>query len=201
MTARKIADAMLVGDKSIFAIESGITRAYEGAGFHALGFIVIYVGGCRYGIHSPDAAMLAGPLGAVKERIARRGSHIVPFATEPDAGKIADAVSDAIYAPNQENIQFFNVPQPVFYKLIHSSHISWAGELDEAFDDLSYLLQFDVKDRVRLIAFKSRDDGYHHDPITLNDVWLEADKFYGILAEWTDAFEAEWMRLPKLPQI
>ena len=167
----------IIGNKSVFAIESGIAHAYEGVGFHALGFIVIYVGGRRYGIYSPDAAMLAGPLGAVKERIARRGCHIVPFATEPDAGKIADAVCDAVYATDQESIQFFNVPQPVFCNLIHSSHISWAGELDEAFDDLSFLLQFDVENRVRLIAFKNQDEGYHHDPKTLKDVWLGADEF------------------------
>ena len=44
----------------------------------------------------------------------------------------------------------------------------WAPDGDEPFDDASYVLQFDVKDRVRLIAFKS-SEGYLHDPATLSD--------------------------------
>ena len=191
---------MIIGDPSIFAIESGITNAYEGLGFHAVGFIVLHVGGRRYGIYSPDATMLAGPLGAVTERIGRRGNHIAPFAAEPDAGKIANAFRDAIYAPDQENKQFFGLPQPEFEKLVYSSHFSWDGELDEGFDDGNYLLQFDVENRVRLIAFKS-SEGYHHDPKMLRDIWLEADEYYKILQRWRAAFEAEWVAAPKKPEI
>ena len=35
---------MIVGDPSIFAIESGITKAYERPSFLALGFFVLHVG-------------------------------------------------------------------------------------------------------------------------------------------------------------
>jgi hypothetical protein len=70
---------------------------------------------------------------------------------------------------------------------------------DEAFDDGSYVLQFDVGDRVRLIAFKS-DESYRHASGTLSDVWLPADEFYNVLREWRDAFEAAWMAAPKFPE-
>jgi hypothetical protein len=72
----------------------------------------------------------------------------------------------------------------------------WAPDGDKAFDDGSCVLQFDVKDRVRLIAFKS-DDDYSYDPNTLSDVWLAAEEFYGILRQWRDTFESEWICTPK----
>jgi hypothetical protein len=61
-------------------------------------------------------------------------------------------------------------------------------------------LHFDVGQRVRLIAFKLSQckNDHHHDPKTLNDIWLEADEFYGIIQKWQMAFEAEWRATPKV---
>jgi hypothetical protein len=73
----------------------------------------------------------------------------------------------------------------------------WAPDGDEAFDDGSYVLQFDVEDRVRLIAFRS-GEGYVHDPATLSDVWLPSDDFYGVLQEWLQSFDREWTALMKV---
>jgi hypothetical protein len=72
----------------------------------------------------------------------------------------------------------------------------WAPDGDAALDDGSYVLQFDVDDRVRVIAFRCREN-FLHDPATLSDVWLSADGFYNVLQQWHDAFEAEWESLPK----
>ena len=83
---------------------------------------------------------------------------------------------------------------------IASHRITWAPDGDEAFDDGSYVLQFDVGDKVRLVAFKSGDLGHQYDPETLNDRWLEADQFYSILQQWRDAFEAEWRGMPRVPE-
>lgn len=69
----------------------------------------------------------------------------------------------------------------------------WAPDGDAAFDDGSYILQFDFEDRVRLIAFKS-DQGYSYDPATLSEVWMPAEAFYQILQQWRDSFEDEWVR-------
>lgn len=191
---------MIVGDPSSFAIESGITQAFQRLSFRALGFFVIYVIGRRYGVQSPDATMLACSFDEVKDRIARRNKHIAPFATEPGAADIADAFRCAIYAPNQEAKSFFGFPQPAFCDLIYSHHLLWAPDGDEAFDDGSYVIQFDVADRVRLIAFRSRKDSYAHDPSTLTDAWLGADDFYGILEQWRAAFEVEWETRQKVPE-
>jgi hypothetical protein len=186
---------MMIGNPAIFAIESEISRAYERLSFRALGLFVLHIGGRRYGVYKPEATMLACSFDEVQARMAFRGRHTAPFAPEPDAGAIADAFRNAIYADKQRE-SFFGIPLAEFSKFFCTpSNVSWAPS-DEAFDDGSFVLQFDVGSRVRLIAFKS-DHGYRHDPTTLSDVWLSADDFYNILREWHDAFEAEWVSAPK----
>jgi hypothetical protein len=183
---------MIVGSPCLLAIESGILEAYEQMSFRSLGFFVIHVGGRPYGRREPDSTMLACSFDEVERRIAERGRHTAPFATEPEAGKIADAFLNAIFADEQEE-RYFGIPLPEFSKFFYrgSKDCMWAPDGDEAFDDGSYVLQFDVDDRVRVIAFKCKD-GPRHDPDTLSDVWLLADDFYQVLQRWHDAFEAEW---------
>lgn len=187
---------MMIGNPAIFAIESEISRAYERLSFRALGIFVLHIGGRRYGVYKPEATMLACSFDVVQARIALRSQHTAPFASEPDGRAIADAFRNAIYADEQKE-SFFGSPLAEFCKFFYTpNNIMWAPDGDEAFDDGSYVLQFDIESRVRLIAFKS-DGGYRHDPNTLSDVWLPADDFYNILREWHDAFEAEWMSAPK----
>jgi len=187
---------LIIGNPSVFAIESGITRAYERLSFRALGFFVIHVNGRCYGKRSIDSTMLACSYDEVERRIAMRGNHTVPFAAESDGGEIADAFREALYAEKQEE-SHFGMPTSEFSDLIRSKRIMWAPDGDEAFDDGSYVLQFDVQEQVRLIAFKS-SKGYLHDPATLSDVWLAADDFYSILQHWHGAFEVEWASMPKV---
>ncbi|MBP9903781.1 MAG: hypothetical protein KBH45_20195, partial [Verrucomicrobia bacterium] len=131
---------MLIGDPSEFAIESSISIAYEELGARALGSFVIHIGGRCYGVREPDASWMACSFGAVEDRIAKRGAHTAPFATEPDAGKIADAYRDAIYATDQENEEFFGLPHSEFRDCFYSKPLVWAPDGDEAFDDWSYVL-------------------------------------------------------------
>jgi hypothetical protein len=91
----------MIGSPSVLAVESSITRAYERLSCRALGFFVIHVGGRCYGGRSVDATMMACSFDEVESRIALRGSHSVPFASEPDAGKIADRFRSALYAEKQ----------------------------------------------------------------------------------------------------
>jgi immunity protein 42 of polymorphic toxin system len=189
---------MIVGSPSSFAIESSITDAYERLSFRALGYFVIHVGGRCYGVRKPDATMLACSFDEVQDRIACRGKYTAPFAGEADAGEIAEAFRNAIYSERQEE-KYFGIPLAEFCAFFHKTANSrmWAPDGDEAFDDGSYVLHFDVGDRVRLIAFKS-DGGGGHDPSTLREEWLAAEDFYRVLQEWRDGFEAEWAATPKL---
>ena len=186
---------MIIGDTGTFAIESGITEAYSSLGLRALGFFVIHVGGNRYGVYEPEATMLAKSFDEVQKRIARRGLHTAPFANESEAGRIADAFRDALYADNPQD-EFFGLSRDQFRELVYSGDLLWAPDGDEAFDDRSYVLQFDLGDRVRLIAFKRGENGLH-DPRTLRDVWISAQGYYQVLHRWQESFENEWIALPK----
>jgi len=182
---------VIIGNKSNFAIEFGITKAYAELGLFALGFFTIHLSDIRYGVYEPDTTALGCSFDEVRERFLHRGKHIAPFATEPDAHKIAVAFSDAIYAPDQENEEFFGLSLESFSKLFYSNKLMWAPDGDEAFDDGSYILHFDLGNQVRLIGFK-RDQGHYHDPLTLTDIYLEADEFYKILQTCAEAIEEEW---------
>ncbi len=188
---------MIIGDPSTFAIESGITVAYDRLSFLALGFFVLHIGGRPYGVHKPDASMLASSFYDVKDRIAHRGRHTAPFATVTDAGKLAAAFRDAVYGDEPAE-RYFGLARDDFSGCFQSdsNDCMWAPDGDEAFDDGSFVLQFDVDDRVRLIAFQSCE-GSQYLASTLRDVWLEADTFYHILNAWNAAFEAEWHSMGK----
>jgi hypothetical protein len=139
--------------------------------------------------------MLGCSFDEVGRRIAMRGTHNVSFAAESDAGKIADAFRDAVYSDSPKE-SYFDIPQVRFAEMLHLKRIVWAPDGDEAFDDGSYILQFDILDYVRLIAFKC-GQGFFHDPATLSDISVLAEDFYGLLRKWHDAFEAEWALMRK----
>jgi Immunity protein 42 len=138
---------MMIGNPAVFAIESEITRAYESLGLRALGFFVLHIGGRRYGVHEPDATMLANSFDEVQERIASRDKHTAPFASEPDGGTIADAFRNAIYSDKQEE-RFFGIPLAEFCEFFYMpSNVMWAPDGDEAFDDGSYVSLDSVQER------------------------------------------------------
>lgn len=187
---------MIIGDPSVFAIESEIKQAYEEVGLRALGFFVLNISGQRYGMYESDATMMACSFDEVRRRIGDRGLHSVPFAAESDPGKIAGAIRSAVFADHQE-ARYLGIPLAEFREMLYTRHIIWAPDGDEAFDDGSYVFQFDVNDRVRVIALRYRTDGVP-DPPTVTDLWLAADEFYNVLADWHEAFRAEWASLPKI---
>jgi len=91
---------------------------------------------------------------------------------------------------------YFGMSEAEFTKTLYSKSLVWAPDgNDEAFDDGSYVLQFDVGDRVRLIALKSPESLV--DPASVREVWLSSDSFYSTLREWRNTFLAEWESLPK----
>jgi len=186
---------MTVGNPLTFAIESDITQAYEQVSFRALGFFVIHIGGRAYGIREADATMLACSLDEVNTRLAKRGLHTASFVIE-SALEIANIVRYAIYADHEEGRTLFGLSRKELAERICSSHLIWAPDGDEAFDDGSYVLQFDVGHRVRLIGFRCLPSG-NCDPETLADVWIDENEFYSTLKTWSDGFLAEWKRAPK----
>jgi hypothetical protein len=186
---------MTIGDPRTFAVESIISEAYLREGLRALGCFVIHVGGGRYGVYRPNATLLGCSFDEVAKRMRQRGLHVAPFAKAENPGMIADAFREAIYSENAKN-EYFGIPRDRFCDLVYSSDIFWARYGDEAFDDGSYVLQFDVGDRVRLMAFRCGVD-WLHDPSTLREVWIAGSEYYQVLAQWRLEFEMEWKSLPK----
>jgi hypothetical protein len=185
---------LIIGDPSVIAIESRITFAYERLSLRGLGFFVVHVGGLSYGSRSSDSTMLACSFDGIGNRIAMRGRHELPF-SEADAREIAESFRNAIYGDNQRE-SYFGIPLSQFRDMIYSKRIVWAPDGDEAFDDGSYILQFDIENHVRVIAFKS-DQSNPYDPATIRDVRVKSDDFYTLLKNWHDAFESEWTSLRK----
>jgi hypothetical protein len=186
---------MIIGNPSIFALESHIEEAFERPSSRPLGSFTILVDGYRYGVYEPNATLLAVSFEEVQRRIDRRGTHLTPI-SHAGAGLIADAFRAAIYG-EEYGSPYPGMTSEDFADIVHSSRIDWAPDGDEAFDDGSYVLQFDSENRVRLIAFKTRPDG-RFDPSTLKDLWIESEQFYDVLHRWQADFLAEWESLPKV---
>jgi hypothetical protein len=187
---------MIIGSKSKFAIESVITKAYKRLSFRALGYFVIYIKGTKYGIDLPNATLLACSFDEVENRLLGRGSHKAFFDKEPDANKIADAVCSSIYSEEQKGNYFFSIPCANFYDIIVTNKLMWAPDGDQAFDDGSHILQFDIEDQVRLIGFKRYENVVNN----LTDIWLDASVFYTILQRWHDTFKSEWKAALKISE-
>ena len=180
---------MIVGDHRIFAIESGITEAVENLSQLALGFFVIYVGGRAFGVRQPDASMLGCSFNAVEYRLQRRGTHVAPIPDDVPAAEVAAAYLDAFYRDTART-DYFGISRHQFVDALQSSGAIWAPDGDEAFDDGSHILQFDVDSRVRIIAFLNT--GAPDDlPQTISEEWMGADLFYAIVSGWKTLFSME----------
>ena len=181
---------MIVGDPNSFAIESSITQAYPGLGDRALGYFLIHIRGNSYGVKAPDATLLACSFEEVRDRLARRGTHQIPHLSCTSASEIVEAFLDACYRETSRT-DYFGVSQPEFNALVYARKIPWAPDGDEAFDDGSFVLQFDVEDKVRLIAFRSMGCA-EETARSVEDAWIESDLFYSVLLDWSELFAEEW---------
>jgi hypothetical protein len=181
---------------NVFEIKSGIAVAYESPGLRALGHFILRIADREYGVNEHDASMLACSFDEVERRIKDRGKHVIFFSKHPSAGEIADVVYSAIYGTSQTS-PIFGLSKPALCEAIRSSRILWAPDGDQAFDDGSYVLHFDVGGQVRLIGFKLGGNALH-DPATLSEVWLSAESFYALLQRWRSEFEAAWLAEPKV---
>lgn len=180
---------MIVGDCRVFAIESEITEATESLSQLALGFFVVYVGGRAFGVRRPYASMLACSFNEVERRLGRRGMHVSPIPPDVPASEVAAAYLDAFYR-DETRSDYFGLSQQQFVDGLLASGSIWAPDGDAAFDDGSHILQFDVGDRVRIIAFlntQAPDDFAQ----TICEEWMNADLFYAIVSGWKTLFAVE----------
>ncbi|MGV1949361.1 Imm42 family immunity protein [Agrobacterium vitis] len=180
---------MIVGDCRVFAIESDITDAMESPSQLALGFFVIHVGGRIFGVRQHDASLLGCSFNHVEHRLQRRGTHVFDRLADVKAADVAVAYLDALYRDNPRT-DYFGLSQHQFVNTLHSSGSIWAPDGDEAFDDGSHILQFDVGSRVRIIAF-SNAESLDDLSDTVREEWMDADLFYAIVSGWKTLFTAD----------
>lgn len=180
---------MIFGDPEFIALESEVLKYYPGTYPKALGFFVIYIGGQGYGRRKPDATMLGSASGGVERRLAQRGWHLCGFESA-SAEEIAVAVNRVLYYDEKQELSYWGLDESAFHANLHQKELLWAPDGEEGFDDGSHVIQLDVGSRVRVIGFKLADGDY--DPKSLRDLWMDADDFYKILADWLAAFRANW---------
>lgn len=190
---------LLIGDPAIFAVESRIKKAYEDLSQMALGYFVLHIRGRSFGVCKPDATLLSCAYGQTLRRLSRRGLHVAPFSLEPRGSDIIDAIGEALYNPSPTRSSFFGLSAEQFSDFVHSSECQWHRNCDEAFDDGSGILHFDIGDSVRLIADKPPRDmqNWNHDSNTLVEVCLKSDDFYSLLGRWLETFHREWQNTSK----
>ncbi|WP_217576988.1 Imm42 family immunity protein [Mesorhizobium sp. GbtcB19] len=180
---------MIVGDPSSFAIESGITQAFANPGQFALGYFIIHIRAKMHGVKEPDASLLACSVDAVSDRLRRRGTHQAANLSAFDATEIAQAYLDAFYRETAR-ADYFGLSHGEFSQALRRNSIVWAPDGDEAFDDGSHVLQFDVGSGVRLIGLV--DTGSESDlAASIVEERVDADVFYDTLSRWSSLFAAE----------
>lgn len=182
---------LLFGDPRRFAIQSCISQMCPGRGQMGLGLFVIHLEGFTYGVARPDATLLACSFYSVLERVENRGAHLALFTDELGGEMIAQAFYNMNYGGRYADDELMELYGPDLIGVLTQNKIQWAPDGDEAFDDGSFILQFDSGSKVRLIGFRVDEDG-SIDPACLRDRWLDADEFYAVLQGWSSAFLAEW---------
>ncbi|MBA3040237.1 MAG: immunity 42 family protein [Alphaproteobacteria bacterium] len=180
---------MIVGDCCVFAIESRITDAVESLSQLALGSFFIHVGGRTYGSREPDASMLGCSFNEVEHRLQRRGTHQFPALADVAAADVTAAYLNAIYR-DSPRMNYFGLSRQQFADALQSSGSIWAPDGDQAFDDGSHILQFDVGCRVRIIAFLNTESPGELSG-TIREEWMDADLFYAIVSGWKTLFSIE----------
>ena len=169
---------MIVGNLDIFAIESEMTEVYSRISSRALGFFVIYVGGRLFGVRERSASMLACSFDEVSNRFQRRGKHVIPALNNIDAHSIAQAYLDGRFRKTART-DYLGLSKKEFADSLDENDVVRAPDGDEAFDDGSHVLQFDVDNRVRLIAFVNTEFS-EEVGTTLREQWIEAEQFYSL---------------------
>ena len=87
-----------------------------------------------------------------------RGQHVVSFSERLDARLIMDAYLRSVWGSDGFPGKICGLSLREIRDEMHGGRAVWAPDGDEAFDDHSFVLQFDVGTRVRAIAFRMGAD-------------------------------------------
>jgi hypothetical protein len=178
-----------IGDDT-FGIVYEYEQFFEQKSFLALarfGYCVkSEVFGCR------TTSMMGCTLDAVERAIARRGEHLASCSAWRSAFMIAAMYRNHVYGDETMQVEDISDYAACLHE-IHTNDVVLAPDGDEAFDCGSYVLIFDVDAAVRVIAFQTEGSGSAFFlPANLQEVWVPADHFYGVLDEWRIDLRRRW---------
>jgi hypothetical protein len=176
---------MIVGNPAQFAIESHIERAYREPGKRALGYFLLHVDGVAFGVRAPEASLLANSYDEVVRRLEQRGEHLAPNFSRATATEVCQAFIDGYLAGKAGELE------AAIELAAFERNALWAPDGDEAFDDGSYVFQFDVADKVRVIGCKNVE----HCAADVREAWIESRVFYDLLGHWIAQFDHKWKAL------
>ncbi len=181
---------MLIGDPSVFAIESGVSRHLVSRSQMAVGYFLIHVGGIEFGVREQEASLLACSYDSVCERIQNRCNHRLKLKRAYQTLELVQAYQSAIYGVGPECETYLGLDVESFRDQFARSKVGWAPDGDEAFDDGSHIMQFDTEDDVCLIGFKN--DHYIENIQEIVEISMDGDAYYGVLETWSELFLSEW---------
>lgn len=179
---------MIKGDPMVFAVESTISKTYAQNSLMALGSFSIHVAGKSYGVLDPTATMLACSYDSVARRIEKCGTHEA-FFEAADALHIAMQYIYTFYQESEE-ISLLSFDSKRFQSAVENNELIMAPDGDSAFDDGSHILQFDVGENVRILAFKNESNPKLMME-SLAEIILDKGVFYSTLSNWLQAFSHE----------
>lgn len=185
---------LIVGDPRRFALETRVDRAFSRLSYCALGYFVVHMMGEVYGIREQDATLLGCSYDAICRRLERKGSHFGSFATGLLANEVANCFRMAYYEGSFSETKCLGLSPDQIVEEALKNDLIFAPDGDEAFDDGSNILQFDLESEVRLVAFKNCPSE-NISIGSISEIYMPIDEFYEILTFWRDDFETMRQRL------
>lgn len=155
---------MLFGDKKVFGIEFEVKELYHNKSFIGDGFFVVYIDGFMYGIREDDASSFGAILWTLKESCSSFIHMKNPFNNFEDF-EICDKFYDANYRSENRYPEKTKMDYDCTYlvkpgcderdgNLANRFLIYWA-QMEEAFDDGSFILQINEEKYIRILGFKA----------------------------------------------
>lgn len=170
-----------------FLIDAGIGCFVESASILALGYFNICIGETRYGKAELDATGMGCSYDEVVRRWRERRRSVFPELGVLPARQMAEAYLTYQYLDADPDRTYCGLVRHEFGNRLIESKVVWAPDGDEAFDDDSCVLQFDIGDQVRIVGFKGVDFEELDD--TISEIYLPAVEFYELLRLWIVDFE------------
>jgi hypothetical protein len=190
--------SQVVGDTSEFAVEWGLSEAFAQPGQWAIGYFVIYIKGKCFGVKTADATLLGCSFDELGDRLKRRGAHVAAISAY-ESSELVRVVKSIIYLETHTSSRFFGLSVEDWMAVLYEKYVLWAPDGDEAFDDGSHILHFDIDDHVRLIGFVNMET-IEQTLQTIEDVTVEAQNFYSVLEQCIDSISQARDELLNNPQ-